>query len=177
MPILTTAAAILGSAATAIGTTATAIGATTGTIGTVISAAGTAGSLYANAQGSEASKRAEALRKQQLELDNRRRVMSLLREAQANRSRAITSATANGLIQSSALEGGLGSIGTQNASNVNAQFENYSIGSQIFDANAQYSEARAMSTNFGAVTDFGKSLFTNSERIGRIGETLFNSQG
>ncbi len=169
MAIFTATAAAVTAAATAAST----ISATAATVGTLISAAGTVGSLYATNEMAAASKEAEALRKKQMELDNRRRINQLVRESQANRARAISAATVRGALESSALEGGLGSISSQASQNINAQMENYNIGSQLFDVNARYSEAKGMASNFSAAQDFGKTLFNNSEKIGTIGETLF----
>lgn len=126
-------------------------------------------------QAANISQQQEALRKRQLELDNRRRTVQLIREAQANRARAVSGATNRGIQTSSALEGGLGSIASQSGSNLLAQNQNYQIGTQLFDLNAQLSGVRGQSAINGAIGDFGKTLFANSQAIGRIGQTLFDS--
>lgn len=131
-----------------------------------------------------ASKEAEDLRRRQAELDNRRRVTQLVRDIQGNRARAVSAAAGMGVLNTSALEGGLGSIASQGGANILAQAQNFDVGMGIFDANAKYAEAgadlNAAKARFGASSsdaqgyqDFGKTLFSIAQPAGRIGGTLF----
>ena len=161
MPFLTTA----GIAATA------AIG------GAAISGVSAFGQAKAQKQASAASREAERLRQQQMELDNRRRVTQLIRQAATAQANAESGAVARGInVSDSSAVGGQGSILSQAGANVQAQAENLGIGRNIFAANAQYSEAKATAQTWASVGDFGKTLFASSQQIGQIGDTLFNSK-
>lgn len=163
MPFFTALAT--ASAATIISTGAAVAGAATAGYGAVQQ-------QQAQSDASRASREAERIRRQQLELDNRRRMSQIIRETQANRARSIASATARGAQDSSALEGGLSSILSQGGANFLAQGENVALGRQMFDANADFSEARGRAQTAGAIGDFGRSLFANSEAIGRVGSNM-----
>lgn len=141
--------------------------------GAATSVFGTIKQAEAQKTASRASQQAEALRKQQMELDSRRRMNQLMRASATARARSIAAASARGATFSSAAEGGLGSIQSQTGFNVLSEAENLDIGRDIFDANATFSQAKASAANYDAIGDFGKTLFQNSQTIGQIGTTLF----
>lgn len=146
-------------------------------VGAVTSVAGAIGQASAQKNMSKASKEAEALRKQQMELDTKRRMNALMRQAAIARAQSIAAASARGATFSSAAQGGLGSIQSQAGANVLAESENIAIGRSLFDANASFSEAKGEAAMFGQVSDFGKSLFQNSQMIGQIGATALAPKG
>lgn len=141
--------------------------------GIAIAGAGAIGQNKARKEASQASKQAEELRRKEMELENRRRMTQLIRSAAIARARSIASASAAGATFSSLAEGGLGSIQSQAGANVEAQATNVSLGRQMFEANANLAEAQGEAAVWSSVTDFGKTLFANSEPISNIGKTLF----
>lgn len=141
--------------------------------GLAISAAGAVGQANAKKDASKASREAEDIRRREMELENRRRMTQLIRTAATARAQSIASASARGATFSSLAEGGLGSIQSQAGANVNAQAENVSLGREMFAANSSLAEAQGEAALYGSVQDFGKTLFTNSEKLGNIGTTLF----
>lgn len=163
----------VGLAGLGVATTGAAVA---GGIGTAIAGASAYGTYQAGKDVSKASKEAEALRRQQMELDSRRRMTELIRTAAIARSRSTAAAASRGAINSSAFEGGSGSILSQAGANVQAQGENLALGRQMFDVNAALSNARASATNWASGLDLGKTLFQNQQAIGSIGSTLFTSK-
>jgi hypothetical protein len=155
---------------------ASTITAITAVAGIATTAYGTIQQSQAQAAASKASKEAEALRKRQMELDSKRRMNQLMRQAARARAESIAAATARGATFSSAAAGGLGSIQSQAGANVLAESENIEIGRGLFDANSQMAEAKADANIAGAFADFGKTLFNNSQTIGQIGNTMLTGK-
>jgi hypothetical protein len=156
--------------------TAATITAVAAVAGAATAAVGTLGTMSAQQDASKASKEAEALRKQQKELYTKRRMNALMRQAAQARAQSIAAATSRGATFSSVAQGGVASIQSQAGANILAESENIGIGRSLFDINAQYSEAKAEANMYGQVSDFGKSLFSNSQAIGQIGSTVVGGQ-
>lgn len=144
-------------------------------VGLGLSAFGTVKSREANKRVSEESQRAEALRKQAADLENQRQIRETIRKAQAARASAIATAAVSGTLDSSVTDGAIGQITGQAGASLVAQAENANLQGQIFDSNARISEARGDAAEAGAYTDFGRNLFNNAAAIGKIGNTVLNS--
>lgn len=130
----------------------------------------------AQRQASDASQRGEDIRAQQLELENTRRQRALLRQAQAASAQSLATATARGVAQSDIAPGAIGQIESQLGQNLLAQSENTALSRGIFDANRDIAEAKADAAEAGAIGDFGKTLFANSDKLGAIGSNIAGKQ-
>ena len=112
--------------------------------------------------------RAEALRKQAMELDARRKQMEMLRNRQRARAMALTSATAQGAAQGSGLQGGYGQISGQSNVNLLGVDQQIGIGNAMFGINQNISQARmgiaagqAQMQQGGALTGLGGTIISN----------------
>ena len=144
-------------------------------IGAAATVGGTAYGAVQTSQASAASKKAEQLRKRQMELELSQKRRAAIRQFQQQRANAAANIQgATGSLEGSAFGGAVGGY----TSTLGTQLGEYSqagaIGSGIFDANAAYSEASAGASFGSAVSSFGKDLFQSGPAIGRIGATLFN---
>lgn len=156
--------------------TAATIALLTSVVGTATAVAGGIAQNNAQQDATAASKRAEDIRRQQMELENTRRQREILRKSQAARAQAIATASTRGALQSDVVPGAIGQIETNTGQALVAQAENTALSRGIFDANAEYIQAKSDAATYSAVSDFGKTLFNNSQKIGALGDTLFNSQ-
>lgn len=144
--------------------------------GVALGAGGLATSVYGQTQQAEASKKAEGLRKQQMELNNQREQRQIFRQAQNARAVALSNATASGGEKSSGLAGGYGQIASASGANSVAARENLNIGEGLFDANKQLSEAKSITAIGSGVSAFGKDLINVGPELGRIGTTYFGGR-
>lgn len=144
--------------------------------GAILGAAGTGASIYGQQQSAEASKKAEGLRKQQMELNHFREQRQIFRQAQNARAMAVTNAAAGGAIQSTGLPGGEGQIAGNAGFQTTASNENLDIGRGLFDANAAAAQGKAVSTIGSGTAAFGKDLIQVGPELGRIGSTYFNGR-
>ena len=144
-------------------------------VGLGLSAYGTISGRDAQKRASEESRRAEELRKRAADLENQRQIRETLRKAQAARASAVATAAVSGTLDSSVTDGAIGQITGQAGASLVAQAENASLQNQMFETNARLAEARGDVTESGAYTDFGRSLFNNAATIGKIGNTVVNS--
>lgn len=136
---------------------------------------GTAYAIHSGQQGAKASKKAEGLRQKQLALESNRERRQAIRQFQLARATGlsnITGATGSVLGGGSAY-GGLGGMTSTLGTQLNTFDQALDIGQGIFSANAAYSQASANQQTGEGIANFGKSVFGNSEAIGRIGATLF----
>lgn len=147
----------------------------TAVIGTGIAAGGAIQTNQAQSRAASASRQQEELRRQQLELENIRKQRAIIRQAQAARAQAIASASSRGVLQSDVLPGSLGQIESTSGAALIGQSENTAISRGIFDTNITIANARADAATGQAVSDFGKTLFNNSQAIGRLGSTFLDS--
>lgn len=147
-------------------------------IAMAITAAGTAYSTYNSIQASEASQRAESLRKEQMKLEAERNRRKTIREAMAARAVALSNITqAGGSDQGSSATGGaFGQISNSLGNNINDLSQSVRIGAGIFDANAAQSEAQGQMAIGQAISSMGKDIFAAGPKINAIGETLFGRQ-
>lgn len=106
----------------------------------------------------------EALRRQAMELDARRKQMEVLRNQQRARALALSSATNQGANLGSGIEGGYGQIQGQAGTNQLGIQQGLDIGRQTFGNNAQISQDRINLASFGseAAMGAGFSSFGNS---------------
>lgn len=169
---------------TAIGIASSVIGTGTGIISSIEQSRRAESANEATQEAAAASARAERARQRQLELDSLRRRRRALRESIIAQGAGITSAANQGVsLESSPVQAGQQQITSQFFSEESAITQNEELGQQVFAANedvaiargrAQTEQNRGASTFSGrGLSSLGETLITNSERIGRIGGTIF----
>lgn len=155
--------------------TATILTLTSAAAGIGVSAKGYIDQKNANAELTAASNRAEALRKQQAELQAQREQRKLFQEEARSRAQINAGLAASGATYGSIAGGLTGNTeGLLNQNSV-ALAQNIQIGENLFQANADAAQARADLNTSSATIDLGKSLFSNAKQIGSIGQTLYPS--
>lgn len=141
----------------------------TGIIGLGMQAAGTAAQMEGNKQAAEASRRAEALRKQQMDLESARQRRQVVRNALRARSLALTASVNQGASSGSGIQGGLSQVQNQTASNIQGINQGQQIGAGIFDANMDVSRGQELASFGSGLSSLGGALFSSAPSIGRLG--------
>lgn len=125
----------------------------------------------------QASKRAESAREQQMQLDAQRRRRQAIREGIMARSQNLTVATAQGAAGSSVLSGMGGAIGMaqENQQGITAA---ETIGGNIFQANRDYFDAtqrgQAAMSMWQGISSLGGALTSSAGTIARLGQYYSN---
>lgn len=137
---------------------------------------GIAGSLvgagvqyHGTVQTAEASKRAEAIRLQQLNLESERQRRQALREAGVARGLALSNATNQGAQQSSGLEGGIAQVTGQANSNIRTVNQSQDLGQQMFQAHEQMAQGQETSAFGSAISGVSNTFLQNMPSITRVG--------
>lgn len=143
-------------------------------VGTGISIFGAQSAAAAQKKITAGERAVEAQRKQAMELDARRKMLEVFRNQQRARSMALTTATAQGAAQGSGLAGAYGQVAGQSGVNLLGISQNLGIGRNIFDINADISQAKmdmaqaqAWSATGASLTNLGGSLVSNFGAINR----------
>lgn len=124
---------------------------------------------------SEASQRAEAARKQQMNLETDRKQREILRQSQLARSIALTRGTEQGANEAggSAIPGAYGQISGQETQNRTGVFQAVDIGNSIFQANREFAQAQELSAFGSGLSKLGGALYSNATDISNIGSSLY----
>jgi len=145
--------------------------------GVGLSAASTIGGISASSSAAAANQqiladqqKQEALRRQQMELDAKRKSMEVLRNQQRARALALSNATSSGAQFGSGLQGGYGQIAGQTGTDLLNINQNLQFGRQNFDINADITSARMSLASAQSDASFYGAL-------GSLGGTLINSMG
>lgn len=140
------------------------------TIGTVAATAGAGVGAYSSIQAGAASEKAEKLRRKQMENEVSQRKRAAIREFQLKRATTLSNIQgATGTLENSAAGGAVSGLGATLGTQIGEIDQAASIGRGIYDANADYAEATAMGQTASSVGNFGKSLFSSADEIGRLG--------
>ena len=129
---------------------------------------GTAIQAFGAMKQAKASKKAEALRERQMNLEAMRKKREMVREGVAARSQALSNATAQGAAEGSGLQGGIAQVTAQQNRNVQAVNQDTEIGAGIFKANRQYASGGMLVSLGSGVKDLGASIgnMTSSFKFG-----------
>lgn len=126
-----------------------------------------------------ASQRAERLREQQMQLETQRKQREIIRQQQNARALALSRSVGQGAGQgedaSSSLFGAYGQIAGAAGRASNTEEQNMDIGAGIFSANRDLAKAQGDIATWEGVGKFGSSLVSNSQMIGKVGNSLFGS--
>lgn len=146
-------------------------------IAAVATTAGTAYSVVKGQEASAASKRAEGLRKQQMQLEQMQKQRKAIRDFQLKRATSLSNISGQtGTLSNSAYGGATSGLSAGLGSSLGELSQAGAIGEGMFEANAAYSEATASQQTGAAIGSFGKDLFNSAPAISRIGSTLFNGE-
>ena len=133
-------------------------------LGVLVSAFGTIAQMSAASKQAKAMKDAERARKRQMELDAMRQRRKIIRDSVVQRSKVRAAAASGGMLESSPVQGSLGSITAISAGNVHAVNQSEQLGRQVFDANMRAIDAQedaAMASGFMSLAgSFGKFFRT-----------------
>ena len=163
----------LSAAAGGITALGTAVQASAGGLGTVLTAAGTGTSLYGNIQASAASKEAEDIRRRQMFQNAQRERRTAVRNAMRAQAQTNTAGMAQGALEGSGVGGGLAQASGGLAQSIGDTNINQTLGNQMFQANAQFSQGRMISAIGTGASGLGRQLVSDAPAIGRIGAQLF----
>lgn len=145
-------------------------------IGAVTATAGTAYSAVQGQKAANASKRAEALRKQQMQMEEMQKRRQAIRDFQAKRALAVSNISgATGTLDNSAYGGATSALSADFGFNLGSLQQASNIGEGMFQANSAYSEASANAQAGQQIAGFGKDIFQSAPAAGRIGATVFGS--
>jgi hypothetical protein len=122
----------------------------------------------------DAAADAEKLRKKQMNLDVMRRRREIIRESQVARGLALNNAASQGASEGSGIAGGLAQISATAASGQSALNQNLEIGNKIFAANIKAAKAQKTVAFGQGLQQVGGTLMANSDKIEKIGGSLFN---
>jgi hypothetical protein len=148
-------------------------------VGTGVQVYGQVKAAQAQRAQAAAFRKAENLRKKQMNLDAARRRREIIRQGIVARGLALNNAANQGALSGSGILGGLFEIGGGARRAVSQTNQNQSIGAGIFNANieggnAQGAEASALGTaNLGAgLNTLGEALVQNFGTFNRVGTYL-----
>lgn len=129
----------------------------------------------AQMQQQQAEQAAEALRRQQMELEGRRRQREIIRNQQRANATALAVATNQGAQSGSGLQGGYGQISGDSGNQQLATMQNLEIGRGLYDVSSQISAARMAYTSASSAmatakgwSSLGSSLVTSASALGNI---------
>lgn len=183
MAIFTAIAAGIGALVGAIGAGVAAVGgisAVAGGLGLAASAYGTYSQYRSSRAQASASRRAEALRRQQAQLELNNQYLNTLRQAQAARATNLVRGTAqlgSGAAFGSALANSNSSVESALGYQQDVSGQAGSIGFGIFNANAAYSDAATRGSIASGISNLGQFTLGNLGAIERVGSFIGGSLG
>lgn len=110
------------------------------------------------AKQAKASEKAEKARQRMMQLEATRKRREMIREATVARAQAISSATAQGAGEGSALKGGIAQITSRQNRNVLASNQDEDLGNKVFQANRQYAKAGGLIAFGGGISSLGSAF-------------------
>lgn len=144
--------------------------------GIAIGVGGAATQYVGASRQAAASKEAEGLRKQAMELESARKQREIVRQAQLQASTALnrtTAQTGSSAQGSSALPGAYGQIQQDAGRSLTYENAQLNIGRGIFDANAAYAGAGSLTAAGSAASTIGSALIKTSGPMQDMMESLF----
>lgn len=140
-----------------------------GAAGAAATAVGVGAQVFGMVRAQKGEKRAEQIRKAQMDLESQRERRSVVRQANVARAAALSNATAQGAQDGSGLAGGQAQISGQAGTAISATNQNQQLGGQMFSANRMISSGNTMSSIGSGIQSLGGALVQNSQTIGRLG--------
>lgn len=143
-------------------------------VGVITSAAGTVAQIAGQSEAASASRRAEELRRKQMDLQATRERRNALREAIARQAEIESAGVAANASYGSSVAGAVGGVSGALASRQQGINVGQEIGAGIFDANAQAASGQSMSMFGSGLSSLGGTIINNAATIKRIGTALAN---
>lgn len=131
-------------------------------------------SSEANRKASKASRKAEGVRKTQLQLDSARQRRLVQRQSAVQRANALANSTASGAFGSSRESGVQTSLLSQEGEQLSTIGQAEELGFSIFSLNQQIATARGDAATASAVQNLGLTVAQNSQTIANIGSSAYN---
>ena len=144
-------------------------------IGIALSAVGTVQQMSASKRQAKASRRAEELRQKQMNLDALRQKRKIIRQAAIERAKVVSAGGQQGLLESSAVQGSLGSISSITAGNTRDVNQNVEIGAGLFQQNANIAEAQSAAAFGQGLSTVGGTIVQNAGTINKTLKSVFGS--
>lgn len=169
------ATAAVGATGAALGITATGLTAAAGAFGIAASGYGIYGQYAAGKQQAAASKRAEALRLQQTQLQLNNDAINNIRQAQSARANNLVRGTAqlgSGAQFGSAIANSNSSVESALGYQLDTTGQAGSLGFGIYAANAQYSDATTSRGIASGISSLGQTTLGNLGAINRVGSFI-----
>lgn len=140
-----------------------------------------------NQQIAQEEQQADAVRRQAMEVDARRRSLETVRNAQRANATSLTNATSQGAQYGSGLQGGYGQISGQANTSLQGIQQQLDFGNQLFDINSginqnkynifgyggQVAQGASQSAMGAGLSSLGGTLLTNANTINSIGTSAF----
>lgn len=145
-----------------------------GAVGLGLSAVGTFTQMQAAKKQEAASRRAEALREKQMQLETARQRRGVIRQALRARSAGLIAGSEQGASAGSGVAGALGGVTSQATSNLQGLNQSMELGQGMFKANADMAGAASMASFGAGLGSLGGAIFSNSQTLGNIG-TYFST--
>lgn len=163
-------------------TVLTAIGVAGGLAGTAVQMAGQKRAAAAQDAALQEQQKAEALRREAMNVDAERRKRAIIRQSIAARSQAVAAASASGAMQGSGLPGAIGGISGQTTENLNTVSGNQAFGNEMFGINnamlnnyRDAASASSMSATGAGISSLAGGLVSGASTFNRVG-TYFANQ-
>lgn len=144
------------------------VGAIIAAVGVAVSAAGTGFGIMGQMKAADASKKADALRERQMNLDAMRSKREAIRKNLIANANAQSIATNQGASESSALAGALGENTGVTGRNMQGIEQNRTIGAGIFAANRQIAAGESISSLGQGLGSLGGMFINNAQQFGRV---------
>lgn len=167
-----------------MGITAAVIGIGFSAVGAVTSYEGQKKAASAQQDMIRQEQQAEAVRKQAMEVDARRKSLEDLRQGQRARAMALSNATSQGASLGSGLQGGYGQISGQLNTGLLGIQNQLGFGNQLFGINQQISNSKiamsqgqSLAATGGGLSSLGGAFLTSASNINAIGKSFSTSNG
>lgn len=129
-------------------------------VGAAAATVGAIGSIYQGRQASKAAAKAAEAEKRRAELENVRAARQAVRQARIAQATVINQGANTGTLNSSGVQGGVASIGSQSAGNLSYMMDIAKENTSIYNATADSARASANANIFGQIGSFGQTIFS-----------------
>ena len=140
-------------------------------------AVATGASIYSSQEAAGAQRQAAKLQQQQMDLQAARQSRSVVQQARVAQANATQNANNQGASNSSAYQGGTGSIQSQMGGNLSFLDQYNSLSDQSSHELGKASQFAAESNTWGAVAGLSETAYANAPRINRIFNGSSRSSG
>lgn len=123
----------------------------------------------------KASRKADAIRQRQVQLEATRLKREAIRKGQVARAQATARAYNQGAGESSALAGGQAQVAAQTGRQVTSINQDSALSAGLFSANTEYAKSGAVVSAGEGITSVGNTIASNADTIDRASQSLFKT--